>query len=309
MKTNILFFIILFLPLNIVAQQLNIRETLNYIEKIHSEYNTYTFNKNIYKNPSDQLVSLKYNIDNEGVLKIKHYRALYDNYVTWIVHVDDIKRDIKIFNKTSSTVIEFNCLHQNCFTAERPLDKSFKSNYNIEITQEYQAKKLFTAFNYLFSLLDEKNFNRDKGDPFASAKNLDISKANTSKSNEVKVTDNDGGTYSINVSFGNTNQTFILDSGAAETSITSTLERKLIADGLITKNDYLPDGLYKIADGSIISQRRAIIKQLKVGEFTVKNVVVSIGDDNSPFLLGRSFLDKFKEWSIDNQRKVLKLNY
>ncbi|WAC02976.1 retroviral-like aspartic protease family protein [Lacinutrix neustonica] len=93
--------------------------------------------------------------------------------------------------------------------------------------------------------------------------------------------------------------------GASEISISLNLEDDLISKGLLKKEDYIESGLYRIADGSIISCRRIIIKELKVGNFTIKNVVASIGFKESPLLLGKSFLDNFKKWSIDNDLQLL----
>ena len=49
------------------------------------------------------------------------------------------------------------------------------------------------------------------------------------------------------------------------------------------------------------------IVKLKVGNFTVKNLIISVGDENSPLLLGKNFLDKFETWTIDNSKKTIKL--
>src|SRR5690606_14707407 len=80
------------------------------------------------------------------------------------------------------------------------------------------------------------------------------------------------GTFIVDVKFKNLNIPFVLDSGAAEISISTTLEEQLLMNGTITKDDYLSDGLYRVADGRIVSQRRVLIKKLSVGKFTVSNV-------------------------------------
>lgn len=43
-----------------------------------------------------------------------------------------------------------------------------------------------------------------------------------------------------------------------------------------------------------------IIGSLKVGDQIVENVCVSIGGEKGSLLLGQSFLEKFKSWSMDN---------
>jgi predicted aspartyl protease len=51
-----------------------------------------------------------------------------------------------------------------------------------------------------------------------------------------------------------------------------------------------------------------VIRSLKIGDKTLKNVVGSITPSASDLLLGQSFLNPFKSWSIDNQRRALILN-
>lgn len=70
----------------------------------------------------------------------------------------------------------------------------------------------------------------------------------------------------------------------------------------------LPDRLYRIADGKVINQRRVLITKLSVGSFSINNIVTSIASEDSPFLLGKNFLDKFKSWSINNARSTLILS-
>lgn len=89
--------------------------------------------------------------------------------------------------------------------------------------------------------------------------------------------------------------------------ISEEFEKELISSGILKKNNYQTPGLYQIADGSIIECRRIIIPELKIGNFIVKNVSASVGKGQTPLLLGKSLLDKFKSWKIDNLRETLKL--
>jgi len=293
--TSILF---VFFPILIFGQQLSVKETLDYIGKTHTEYNKYRIHK-------DGLMEIKYDIDDIGNLIINFYLNKR-NTVTNTVHVDDLKKKIEFRNVSSNTVITFECALQNCILYKGS-NEYFQNEYSIYITQEYQARKILTAFKYLFSLLDNINFKRDENDPFANNNNSITVSNGDNQSKKIKLTEQNG-TYGILVNFSNISKSFVLDTGASETTISSTLEEELISNGLISKNDYLPDGLYKIADGSIISQRRILVKQLTVSQYSVKNIVVSVGNINSPLLLGKNFLDKFKSWSINNEAKILELS-
>ena len=290
-------FLLTIFPLFVFGQQLGINETLDYIGKTHTEYNKYRIHK-------DGLMEVKYDINDKGNLNINFYLNKIHT-VTYTLHVDDLKKEIEFSNESSSTRITLKCALQNCLFYKGSKEY-FENEYSIYITQEYQARKILTAFKYLFSLLDNINFKRDENDPFANNNNS-VSVSDKNKSKKIKLSEQNG-TYGILVNFDKITESFILDSGASETTISSTLEKQLISNGFINKNDYLPDGLYKIADGSIISQRRILVKQLSVNQYCVKNIVVSVGNTDSPLLLGKNFVDKFKSWSINNTDKILELS-
>jgi predicted aspartyl protease len=49
------------------------------------------------------------------------------------------------------------------------------------------------------------------------------------------------------------------------------------------------------------------IKSLKIGDRVIENVTASTAPAEGSLLLGQSFLNRFKSWSIDNNRQVLVL--
>ncbi|SFC05312.1 Aspartyl protease [Flagellimonas taeanensis] len=284
-------------PIITFGQHLTVQETLEYISSAHTKYNKYRIhNKGI--------MSIQYDINGKGFLHVNFFLN-NKNTVTRAVHINDLLEEIEFYNEGVSSVIKLKCSTQNCVSYKGSTEY-YENDISLYITQEYQAQKIYTAFNYLFSLLNEIDFKRDIDDPFANFNNSVVVRNNLA-TNRIKLTDQNG-TFGIKVNFGDISKSFILDTGASETTISHTLERELISNGFISKQDYLPDGLYKIADGSIITQRRLLIKNLSVGQYSIKNIVVSIGNENSPLLLGKNFLDKFKSWSINNQDKYLELS-
>ena len=46
------------------------------------------------------------------------------------------------------------------------------------------------------------------------------------------------------------------------------------------------------------------VDNITIGDFTLNNVIIGIIDGGS-LLCGKSFLDKFKKWEIDEKNKVL----
>ena len=101
---------------------------------------------------------------------------------------------------------------------------------------------------------------------------------------------------------------FVIDSGAADVSIPADVVLTLIRTGTIRDADFLGRKTYRLADGSTIPSDTFRMRVLKVGDREIANVTASIARVEGGLLLGQSFLNRFKSWSIDNQRQVLLLN-
>jgi predicted aspartyl protease len=75
----------------------------------------------------------------------------------------------------------------------------------------------------------------------------------------------------------------------------------------MVESDFLDTKTYVLADGSKVKSRRFRIKSLKVGDTVVENVMGSVAPVQGSLLLGQSFLEHFKSWSIDNTKHALVL--
>jgi hypothetical protein len=118
----------------------------------------------------------------------------------------------------------------------------------------------------------------------------------------------DGGTYTVPVTInGVLPLHFTVDSGASDVQIPSDVVSTLIRMGAITRSDFIGSQEYQLADGSTIESRTFRIRSLKVGERTVQNVKGSVAGPNGSLLLGQSFLETFKSWSMDNTKHELVL--
>jgi len=310
MKKIVLAIILYTLAYSVNGQSLTIPETVSYI------------NQTLYNNRFNNGY-LKLTLLSDGTLKI------YNSYAKWteIMHisevtvtdVDDNSFDIRCFDKEPQ-IIDFgngnkhalsrgvnNCIrfvYEGNTEAQAPY---FTTGFSLK--DPYDTKKLCNAFKYLFALIQEDGtYKRNDDDPFAPG-NFNLNrveiKGNMQSSNIALEVD--GGVYHIFVTIGNIEKKFILDSGASDVTISTNFENELINSGTIKKEYYGSPALYKLADGSIILCRRLILPEFKIGNYTVTNVRTVIGKDSSPLLLGKSFLDKFKKWSIDNTTNVLNL--
>ncbi len=136
-----------------------------------------------------------------------------------------------------------------------------------------------------------------------------IEEGRESRSNRVFPLFNNGGVYHLNIDIASLDLSAILDSGASDVNIPPILEQYLLENKVISRADYLPDASYQIADGTIVEQRRFILPTITLGGIAVHSVPVTVGSSDEIFLLGRSFLDKFLSWKIDNLNQTLTIEY
>jgi clan AA aspartic protease (TIGR02281 family) len=119
---------------------------------------------------------------------------------------------------------------------------------------------------------------------------------------------NDGGIFVIPVEInGAITLDFIVDSGASDVSIPADVVSTLIRTGTIQDSDFIGTQTYVLADGSTAPSHVFLIRSLKLGDHIVRNVRGSIASPRAALLLGQSFLQNFKSWSIDNTKHVLLL--
>ena len=169
---------------------------------------------------------------------------------------------------------------------------------------ELQELKVYKhGLIYLCEILkDNINYKSKTIDPFNSTPE----KSNSASKKVVELTQ-ENGVLIVNILISNKIKKFILDSGAAEVNLNPETENLLKATGCIEANSVLENGLYQTADGRIIECRRVEIKQLTIGGTVYRNIIACVGESGSPLLLGRTFLNKFKSWSIDNTTNQLEL--
>ncbi|MBS4063888.1 MAG: retroviral-like aspartic protease family protein [Chitinophagaceae bacterium] len=173
----------------------------------------------------------------------------------------------------------------------------------ISINSKPHLRVYYNGLKYLISQLKLEVDAQNKitvEDPFANQKQDKLIPRK-----DVIILSKGEGVSFVHVTLGKKSVKFILDSGADDCSISDKLESELLKNGDVKKSDYLPNGLYKLADGSIVECRRFKINKMKVGTTVVSNVVVSVGSEDAPNLLGQSFLKKLKRWTIDNDKGVL----
>jgi predicted aspartyl protease len=100
---------------------------------------------------------------------------------------------------------------------------------------------------------------------------------------------------------------FVVDSGAADVSITEDVFLTLIRTHTIQKSDLTGTKDYRLADGSTVSLPTFQIRSLTLAGTAIENINGSVAPVKGDLLLGQSFLTRFKSWSIDNAKEALLL--
>ena len=101
---------------------------------------------------------------------------------------------------------------------------------------------------------------------------------------------------------------FLVDSGAAAVSMPADVVQALLRLGTLAPADFRGSKDYRLADGSTLPAQTFQIRSLKVGGIDLQGVTGSMAPVNGSLLLGQSFLNRFRSWSIDNGRQVLVLD-
>jgi clan AA aspartic protease (TIGR02281 family) len=110
-----------------------------------------------------------------------------------------------------------------------------------------------------------------------------------------------GGTFVVPVQInGAITLDFTVDSGAADVSVPADVFSTLARTGTISNSDITGEQTYVLADGSTDKSVTFTIRSLRVGNRVVENVRGSVAPYQGSRLLGQSFLERFKSWSIDN---------
>jgi predicted aspartyl protease len=117
-----------------------------------------------------------------------------------------------------------------------------------------------------------------------------------------------GDTYTVPVRINRTiTLPFILDTGAGELAIPADVALTLVRAGALTDGDFVGKGRYSMANGAEQLSDRVILREVQVGDHTVKNVTAFVSPPAGDPLLGQSFLSKFGTVTVDYKRLVLVL--
>ncbi len=116
-----------------------------------------------------------------------------------------------------------------------------------------------------------------------------------------------GMTY-IKAKIGSLIKVWLFDTGSSDLLINKEMEEELKNQGLINSSNYLGVGQYEMANGVVDTCRKYTISNLKMGKFTINNIVVAVTEKGKRIIIGRSLLNKFEYWRLDNNKQILILS-
>lgn len=117
-----------------------------------------------------------------------------------------------------------------------------------------------------------------------------------------------GGMHYVKVKIGSVVYFWLLDTGATDMLITKELEQKLMNEKVLTANNYLGIGKYEMANGEIDTCRKYKIDNIQIGHYSAGNIVIAVSDKARRVIAGKSLLNKFGNWMINNKENILILN-
>ncbi len=101
---------------------------------------------------------------------------------------------------------------------------------------------------------------------------------------------------------------FIFDSGANSVCLSLTEARHMAKNKYLSREDILGEEQYMDASGDINTGMKVNLRELKIGDILLQNVVASIiNSENAANLLGQSALEKFGRVTIDYSRQEIVL--
>jgi len=122
----------------------------------------------------------------------------------------------------------------------------------------------------------------------------------------IKLTKTNG-IYTVPCQINGKTGIFYFDTGASDISISLGFFKNGIKEGFLKVSDMLPEIVnYQVANGDIHSGRHINIKQFKIGNLTLSNIIATIVDnEDAPLLLGQSALEKFGSYTINSNTSTL----
>ena len=118
---------------------------------------------------------------------------------------------------------------------------------------------------------------------------------------EVAFKRHQGGTFEIPCEVNGLPLQMLFDTGASSVTLSSVEANFMLKNDYLSAKDLGGKEYYRIADGGITEGTLVTIREVKIGDFVLKNVKASVvSNQKAPILLGQSVMERFGTITIDN---------
>ena len=143
------------------------------------------------------------------------------------------------------------------------------------------------------------------GSPQSDSLQLDSLQAGALLS-EIPMRRKPGGTYEVPCAINGLPLKFIFDTGASDVTLSSVEADFMLKNDYLSEKDFRGSRKYRTASGSICDGALVCLKEVRVGDVTLKNVEASVvRNQQAPLLLGQSALERLGRITIDNESSRL----
>lgn len=149
------------------------------------------------------------------------------------------------------------------------------------------------------------------GNPFATKDALERSWTSTSANDvegpsidTIRVLTLNGMTY-VKMKIGSNVQVWLFDTGASDLLVDTETEKALMNEQILGESNYLGPTEYEMANGIIDTCRRYRVNNVQIGSFTIDNVLLSVTDKGKRLIVGKSLMNKFSQWILNNAQNRL----
>lgn len=123
---------------------------------------------------------------------------------------------------------------------------------------------------------------------------------------EIPMRKKPGGTYEVPCAINGLPLKFIFDTGASDVTLSSVEADFMLKNDYLSERDFRGSRRYLTASGNVCDGALVCLKEVQVGDITLKNVEASVvKNQKAPLLLGQSALERFGTITIDNEKSKL----
>ena len=118
---------------------------------------------------------------------------------------------------------------------------------------------------------------------------------------EVAFKRHQGGTFEIPCEVNGLPLQMLFDTGASSVTLSSVEANFMLKNDYLSTKDLGGKEYYRIADGGLTEGTLVTLREVKIGDFILKNVKASVvANQKAPILLGQSVMERFGTITIDN---------